>query len=198
MSTIAIPGSMQDLVDQGLVALGDIQQALAGRAESTPIYSALGADVLDQVLAGSGLSEEAAERVRDEWANPARAAARRWARQTASDVDLLASSATAQQLADELAVNPTTVTRWHARQAVIGFADGQGRLRLPRWQFTSEGPLPGWAKVAPRAAGLPITMLAALMRTAQGELAGQTPIEWLSGGGDPEPVAALVDGLSAW
>ena len=75
--------------------------------------------------------------------------------------------------------------------------ESPGRLRLLRCQFAPGGPLRGWAKIAPRAAGLPVTVLTALMHTSQAEFAGRTPLAWLAGDGDPAPVAELVAGLTA-
>lgn len=198
MSTVSVPGPLQDLIDRGLVDLADVQAAFDSRSVSTPVYSALGPEVRDQLLAGSGLDSLAAERVRADWANPERAAARRWAVQSVEDAFLVASSATVDQLAVELAVDPATVIGWHDEGSIVGFIDARGRLRLPRWQFTPGGPLRGWAKIARRATELPVTILTALMNTGQAELAGRTPLEWLAGGGDPTPVAELVAGLTEW
>ena len=72
-----------------------------------------------------------------------------------------------------------------------------GRRRLPRWQFTDDGALPGLPTVvrALPAGEHPLGVLA-FMTTPQGELElGGTPVSpvaWLRAGGDPAPVAQLA------
>ena len=73
------------------------------------------------------------------------------------------------------------------------------RRRIPDWQFHNRAELPGLAQVV---AAIPSQVhpldVAALMTTAQDELADRTPVEHLASGGDPTPVAELVTDLGRW
>jgi hypothetical protein len=74
---------------------------------------------------------------------------------------------------------------------------GRHRVRIPRWQFTDDGALPGLPTVvrALPPGEHPLGVLA-FMTTPQGELelAGTpvSPVQWLRAGGDPAPVAELA------
>jgi hypothetical protein len=76
-----------------------------------------------------------------------------------------------------------------------------GRRRLPRWQFSDSGALPGLARVVRSLPPdeHPLGVLA-YMTTSQAELelGGRpaTPEEWLRAGGDPEPVSELAAALA--
>jgi hypothetical protein len=77
------------------------------------------------------------------------------------------------------------------------YALPSGRRRLPRWQFTEGGTLPGLAQVvrALPAGEHPLGVLA-FMTTPQPELELRgrrvTPEQWLRAGGDPAPVTDLA------
>ena len=82
---------------------------------------------------------------------------------------------------------------------LCGWKD-RGGWRLPAWQFTKAGVLPGLeAVLAAVPDDQPALVVAAFMTTPQPDLAldnaPATPRQWLLAGGDPTTVAALASTL---
>ncbi len=82
---------------------------------------------------------------------------------------------------------------------LTGWKD-RGGWRLPAWQFTDSGVLPGLEVVlASIPADQPPLVVAAFMTTLQEDLMlgdrAATPRDWLLAGGDPQPVAQLASVL---
>ncbi|HEX4723434.1 MAG TPA: DNA-binding protein, partial [Pseudonocardiaceae bacterium] len=82
---------------------------------------------------------------------------------------------------------------------LVGWKD-RGGWRLPRWQFTDHGVLPGVEQViAALPEDQPALVIAAFMTTPQEDLMARsraiTPHEWLASGGDPQRVARLASML---
>lgn len=110
---------------------------------------------------------------------------------------LVASALTVGEAARLLGVTEGRVRHKIARRDLSALPSG--RRRLPRWQFTDNGALPGLSVVL-RALDQhehPLATLA-FITSAQPELAldGETvtPQDWLRAGGDPTPVAELAAG----
>ena len=108
---------------------------------------------------------------------------------------LVATSLTVGEAAQLLGVTEGRVRHKIGRGDL--YALPSGRRRLPRWQFTEGGTLPGLAQVV-RALPVgehPLGVLA-FMTTPQPELdlGGRrvTPEQWLRAGGDPAPVTELA------
>ncbi len=114
-------------------------------------------------------------------------------------VELVAVSVGIAEAALLLGVDRSRVSQRLTAGSLWSFRLGRSR-RLPRWQFTPDGPsLPGLeVLVAAIPAGLSPESVAGFMNTPQPELEGRTPTAHLSGGGDPGPVAELVAGLGLW
>ncbi|MTD15044.1 DNA-binding protein [Nakamurella sp. YIM 132087] len=73
----------------------------------------------------------------------------------------------------------------------------RGSHRLPRFQFTDTGELPGWAQVAPRVpVDRPLIAVEGFLTHPHVDLAlgdrQVSPLEWLQAGGDPGVVADLA------
>lgn len=72
-------------------------------------------------------------------------------------------------------------------------------LRIPRWQFTKSGLLPGLpAIIAAIPDDLAPQSVDGFMHTPQDELDDLTPIDYLTAGGDPQPVADILTALDKW
>lgn len=112
---------------------------------------------------------------------------------------LLADSVGIAEAALLLGVDRSRISQRLSAGSLWSFRLGRSR-RLPRWQFTADGPsLPGLdIVVAAIPAELAPESVAGFMNTVQPELEGRTPAAHLAGGGDPHPVAELVDSLGMW
>lgn len=98
--------------------------------------------------------------------------------------------------AERVGVDASRIRHRLAEGRLAGWKDGGG-WRLPVWQFTNDGVLPGLDTVlAAVPADQPPLAVAGFMTTAQQDLrtAGEptTPRDWLLAGGDPAAVARLV------
>ncbi|GAA5170391.1 DNA-binding protein [Amycolatopsis dongchuanensis] len=118
------------------------------------------------------------------------------ARAVAAHAVLAESALTVPAAADRLGVDASRVRHRLAERRLTGWKD-QGGWRLPAWQFTDDGVLPGLDTVlAALPAGQPALVVAAFMTHPQDDLviAGEpvSPRQWLLAGGDPRPVAALA------
>ncbi|WP_114907917.1 hypothetical protein [Ornithinimicrobium murale] len=177
----------------------------------SPTAAPVPSDQLDAVLAASGLSADQLEETRREARDPG-LGARIALHDAGIAADLLRSSRTAQQVAELLDRDSSNIRRGvqAGRYYAVRVA---GALRLPDWQFVERTtydytpgedavpdieivPLPNLsAVVAAIPEGLHPQVIAGFMDTPQPELDDRSPIEWLTGGGDPEPVSDLVAGL---
>lgn len=97
--------------------------------------------------------------------------------------------------AERVGVDSSRIRHRLADGRLAGWKD-RGGWRLPAWQFTSGGVLPGLERVLAALPGdQPPLVVAAFMTTPQEDLrlAGEpaTPRQWLLAGGDPGPVAEL-------
>lgn len=105
------------------------------------------------------------------------------------------SALTVADAAATLDVDTSRVRHRLAAGRLAGWKD-RGGWRLPAWQFTSGGVLPGLERVLAALPGdQPPLVVAAFMTTPQEDLrlAGEpaTPRQWLLAGGDPGPVVEL-------
>ena len=196
--TMRVPEPVAQLIERGAVELADVETSFAAHALETPIYSALTGEEKQMLLDGSGLDSARKTEVQRRWENPEADAIDWQAQQVGADLTLLDTSATVRQVADALGTAETTVSRWYKAGVVLGFLDAQSRIRLPRWQFTPHGVVPGWKKIAHHAHGLSLTAVADFMQHPNDEVGGETPLQFLSDGGNPTTVGLLLDGRRQW
>lgn len=113
---------------------------------------------------------------------------------------LLATGFTVRQAAECLEVDASRVRQRLAARTLYGIKRPPG-WRLPRFQFTERGLLPGFDRVAPRLAGVDPVSVARWFTHPHVDLTldeDDTPIAprtWLELGLDPGVVAALADEL---
>jgi hypothetical protein len=118
------------------------------------------------------------------------------ARAVAEQAVLHDTALTVGQAAATLGVDTSRIRHRLLDGRLTGWKD-RGGWRLPAWQFTAHGVLPGLDQVlAALPDDQPSLVVAAFMTTPQEDLvAGSravTPYEWLQAGGDPERVARLA------
>jgi hypothetical protein len=118
------------------------------------------------------------------------------ARAVAEQAVLHDSALTVGEAAAAIGVDTSRVRHRLADGSLMGWKD-RGGWRLPAWQFTERGVLPGLDVVlAAIPSDQPALVVAAFMTTVQEDLlAGTRPVtphEWLAAGGDPERVARLA------
>jgi excisionase family DNA binding protein len=118
------------------------------------------------------------------------------ARAVAEQTVLQESALTVGEAAKTLGVDTSRVRHRLLSGRLTGWKD-RGGWRLPAWQFTDRGVLPGLARVlAALPDDQPALVVAAFMTTPQEDLRSGsraiTPCEWLRSGGDPERVARLA------
>ncbi|WP_414938527.1 DNA-binding protein [Amycolatopsis sp. cmx-11-51] len=122
------------------------------------------------------------------------------ARTVAAHAVLADSALSVLEAAKALGVDDSRIRHRLKEGRLTGWKD-QG-WRLPAWQFTGSGVLPG-LEVVLRAApeDQPALVVAAFMSTPQADLVinehPATPRQWLLSGGDPEHVAKLVATLGS-
>lgn len=121
------------------------------------------------------------------------------ARAVAAQAVLRDSALTVGDAAGTVGVDPSRIRHRLAAGQLVGWKD-RGGWRLPAWQFTKAGVLPGLETVLEAVPDdQPPLVVAAFMSTAQAELLldGEptTPRAWLLATGDPAPVAKLVSML---
>ena len=166
---------------------------------------------LDPVLQMSGLSAEQRDEVWREARHPA-LGVRIAAHDAQVAANLVDSTLSTQQAADLLGRDPSNIRRGiqERRYYAVRVA---GRLRLPAWQFIGQPrydhspgedavpeteylPVPNLSTVVP---AIPPSLhpqtIAGFMQTPQPELDDTSPIDWLTGGGDPVLVSSLLDGF---
>lgn len=118
------------------------------------------------------------------------------ARAVAEQAVLHDSALTVGEAARTIGVDNSRVRHRLAAGRLMGWKD-RGGWRLPRWQFTDHGVLPGLEQViAALPEDQPALVIAAFMTTPQEDLMARsqpiTPVEWLASGGDPQRVARLA------
>lgn len=121
------------------------------------------------------------------------------ARSIAAEAVLRESALTVDEAARRIGVDTSGVRRRLAENRLTGWKDSNG-WRLPAWQFTDSGILPGLAAVlAATPDDQPPLVLAAFVATPQPDLPmnGEpaTPRQWLLAGGDPQRVSEQVSML---
>ncbi|MFI6307997.1 DNA-binding protein [Amycolatopsis thailandensis] len=122
------------------------------------------------------------------------------ARTVAAHAVLADSALSVLEAAKALGVDDSRIRHRLKEGRLTGWKD-QG-WRLPSWQFTGSGVLPG-LEVVLRAVpeDQPALVVAAFMSTPQADLVindhPATPRQWLLSGGDPEHVAKLVATLGS-
>jgi excisionase family DNA binding protein len=121
------------------------------------------------------------------------------ARTIAEHAVLAESALTVLEAARRLGVDDSRIRHRIKEGRLTGWKSQRG-WRLPAWQFTSSGVLPGLdvvLRAVPR--DQPALVVAAFMSTPQPDLviSGRpaTPRQWLLAGGGPEPVARLAGTL---
>jgi hypothetical protein len=118
------------------------------------------------------------------------------ARAVAAQAVLRDSALTVAEAADAIGVDTSRVRHRLAAGRLAGWKD-RSEWRLPAWQFTTRGVLPGLETVlAAVPADQPPLVVASFMTTPQSDLVvdGEpvTPRQWLLATGDPAQVAELV------
>lgn len=190
----------------GGLSVSGIHDAAARVATTCPVYSATTRELREAVIAGSGLDEAHLEWLRElaraEDEDPVGAARFRALTNVrdavAAAVEAELSSMTAAEAARFVSRHPSTIARWYRDGWIVGFKDAHGGLRLPRWQFTQQGLLPGTRQVAAAQGSLSLRALAAVMTTPADSLDGVAPTAWLASGRDPAAVVFVVSGANNW
>lgn len=123
------------------------------------------------------------------------------ARTIAAHAVLADTALTVVEAATLLGVDDSRIRHRLKEHRLTGWK-AQGGWRLPAWQFTTSGVLPGLDVVlrsVPR--DQPALVVAQFMSTPQSDLVingrPATPRQWLLAGGDPEPVARLAATLGS-
>src|SRR5262245_5404071 len=118
------------------------------------------------------------------------------ARAVAAQAVLRDSAVTVTEAAGTVGVDASRIRHRLAAGRLCGWKD-RGGWRLPAWQFTKSGVLPGLEAVLEAVPeDQPPLVVAAFMTTPQRDLpldgTPATPRQWLLAGGDPGPVAELA------
>ncbi|MPZ82969.1 MAG: DNA-binding protein [Actinophytocola sp.] len=118
------------------------------------------------------------------------------ARAVALQAVLRDTALTVAGAAERINVDTSRIRHRLSAGKLIGWKD-RGEWRLPVWQFTNDGVLPGLESVLESVPeDQPPLVVAGFMTTRQEELAlagdPASPRDWLLAGGDPTPVATLV------
>jgi hypothetical protein len=118
------------------------------------------------------------------------------ARAVAEQAVLHDSALTVSEAAHTIGVDTSRIRHRLLARRLMGWKD-RGGWRLPAWQFTETGVLPGLEQVlAALPSDQPALVVAAFMTTPQEDLMARarpiTPCEWLQAGGDPQRVARLA------
>lgn len=118
--------------------------------------------------------------------------------QASSRARLRENSLSTAEVASLIGRDPANVRRSRLEGALYSLGDGvPGQsLRFPSWQFVGGAPLPGLRMVIP---AFPTHFhplsIERFMTTANDDLDGMTPVEWLAMDGAPDAVAKLADEL---
>ncbi|MCF8609689.1 hypothetical protein L5G28_05855 [Gordonia sp. HY285] len=111
-------------------------------------------------------------------------------------VDMIATALTADEAAERLGVTSGRIRQRLGAKTLLGVKVGSAH-RLPGFQFTEDGELPGWDRIAPAVpSSVHPVSIARFMHTAHPDLTvvGEAlpPTDWLIGGGDPEYVVSMI------
>jgi hypothetical protein len=118
------------------------------------------------------------------------------ARVVAQQAVLHDSALTAGEAAKTIGVHTSRIRHRLLARRLMGWKD-RGGWRLPAWQFTEQGVLPGLEQVIEALpTDQPALVIAAFMTTPQEDLTARSrsisPCEWLQSGGDPQRVVRLA------
>lgn len=163
-----------------------------------PATTTVPAHERDLLVWMSGLSEKDQAALTADLADPAAQGRVQRHHAVAEVTEILASSLVYAEVAQLMGVNASTVTRAAAAGRLYAVViDGQ--RRFPSWQFHDGKQLPGLAEVG-RAIpeGLSPNTVAAVMTTPDEWLNDTSPVQWLAGGGRPDRVVSLLEGLERW
>ena len=204
--TIRVPEALEDRVADGSLTSADLEDALAQALSTRPVVSSTTKEQRDILVAESGLKGEALDQLRTladrEDEHPVAAAARRTGGNTRMAVTAAVvaklSSFTTSESGRFVGKDSSTITRWYRDGRLTGFKDARGGLRLPSWQFTERGLLPGMSEIVAHQGSLSLVSFAAIMTTPAESLDGVAPVDWLDAGGDVQPVVAILDGANNW
>lgn len=123
-------------------------------------------------------------------------------RGVAEHAAILKSSLTTGDVAEALGVSEARVRQRLAKRTLFGIETRHG-WRVPSFQLTEDGELPGWSEVAPRLpVGLSAVELLGWLTLPNADLVvGEeetpiSPIEWLRQGRSARVVAGLAAGLT--
>lgn len=109
---------------------------------------------------------------------------------------VFAQTLSAAEVAELTGKSRSQITRDLNAHKLYGLGVGR-HWRIPRWQFTERAVLPGLDVVVPAIPEhLHPSVVEGFMTTDQDELEGRTPIDYLSTGGSPAVVAAMVAELA--
>ncbi len=118
--------------------------------------------------------------------------------QTAASLVLIeAKAATVEEVAAALRVSRARVRQRAVERTLYALREGDG-WRFPRWQFDEQGrPIRGIGQVVPELPkGIHPVAVWRFLSEPSPDLeifdAAVSPLQWLRGGGDPEPVAAIA------
>jgi excisionase family DNA binding protein len=121
-------------------------------------------------------------------------------RTAAKHAAILAAALSTAQAAERLGVSEMRVRQRLSAGSLRGISTSRG-WRLPSFQFTDEGELPGWDRVAKALPeGLSPVVLLNWLEAPHGDLIVDgrpaSPLGWLCAGHDPKAVVAVADQLT--
>ncbi|MCW4354135.1 helix-turn-helix domain-containing protein [Hoyosella sp. YIM 151337] len=190
--------AIKDVLDRYNVGL--TEQDLAGELDAAlrslqhPGSAPLSAHELEYLTqhAGEGTNEVLAQ-----W-DPVHEQHRHAVAVASSVKDLVASSLSRTQAAQQLGVDPSGISRRIHEDALWSFKVGS-RLRIPSWQFAGNALLPGLAEIV---AAIPDDAhpldIAAMMTSPHEFIDGHTPAQWLAAGRDPSVIVSMIEDLNRW
>lgn len=196
LEVMLVPDELMNALAQADLTTEDLAMSLTKALSSTRAWSAIPEVDRAVMLAESGLPLGKQVAVRKKWESLARDTATRSIMSVTRLLNLKAF--TTDEVANRLSVNQSTITRRISKHQLLADRDARGRLRMPAWQFTETGALPGWDHVAPALAGVERRTVEAFMSTEQDELDGLSAHQWLLAGNDPGVVAELAKGVTQW
>lgn len=190
--------SVSEILDRHQAGISDADVAAeldaALSAAEDPGAASLSADEIAYLREHGGRS---AGEVIDAW-DPQQARRQQSQAVARRVADTIATSVTIAEAAERLRVDRSRISHRLKQGTLWGFTMASGR-RLPRWQFTDTGLLPGLERlVASIPADVHPLSIDAFMRAPRAELDQQAPLLYLASGGDPRIVAELLADLGRW